>query len=128
MTAKKILVADDEHNIVKLVESRLKANGYDVITAYDGQEAFNKARSDQPDLIILDLMLPKMDGYKVCGLLKKDTNYSKIPVILFTARAQESDKAIGLEMGADAYIIKPFESEILLGKIKELLKTAQEGA
>ena len=73
-------------------------------------------------MIILDLMLPEMDGYKVCSLLKADTRYNKIPIIMFTARAQESDEKLGFEVGADAYITKPFEAEILLGKIKELLK------
>ncbi len=73
-------------------------------------------------MIILDLMLPKMDGYKVCGLLKADTRYHKIPIIIFTARAQESDKKMGEEAGGDVYIIKPFEYQVLLDKIKELLK------
>jgi len=119
---KKILVADDEADLVSIVKMRLEANNYLVITAFDGQEALEKARKEKPDLVILDLMLPKMDGYKVCGLLKADTRYNKIPIIMFIARAQESDEKLGFEVGADAYITKPFEAEILLGKIKELLK------
>ena len=119
---KKILVVDDETDLVSVVKMRLEANNYLVLTAFDGQEALEKARKEKPDLIILDLMLPKMDGYKVCGLLKADTRYNKIPIIMFTARAEESDEKLGFEVGADAYITKPFEAETLLGKIKELLK------
>jgi adenylate cyclase len=104
------------------VKMRLEAAGYEIISAYDGQEGFEKAKRDKPDLIILDLMLPKMDGYKVCALLKADTRYNKIPIIMFTARAEESDEKLEFEVGADAYITKPFEAEILLGKIKEILR------
>lgn len=119
---KKIFLVDDEKDMVEVVTSRLRSNNYDVITAYDGQEALNKAHKEKPDLIILDLMLPKMDGYKVCGLLKSDSRYAKIPIIVFTARAQESDIKLAKEVGADAYITKPFESQALIAKIKELLK------
>ncbi|MBU0693665.1 MAG: response regulator [Candidatus Omnitrophica bacterium] len=119
---KRILLVDDEPNIVKLVAARLKANGYEVISAYDGQEALETARRVKPDLIILDLMLPKMSGYKVCGLLKGDSRFAKIPIIIFTARAQEEDVKLGGELGAEAYVTKPFDSKMLLSKIKELLK------
>ena len=120
--AKRILIVDDEEGIVKVVKMYLEHHDYEVITAGDGQEGLEKAKTDKPDLIVLDLMLPKINGYKVCGLLKKDTRYAKIPVILFTAKAQEKDIKLGQEVGADAYITKPFEPEILLAKIKELLK------
>ena len=119
---KRILVVDDEEDIVKLVKMYLEHHRYEVITANDGQVGLEKAKTEKPDLIVLDLMLPKMDGYKVCGLLKKDTRYAKIPVVMFTARAQEKDVKLGQEVGADAYITKPFEPEVLLSKIKELLK------
>ena len=123
MTEKKrILIVEDEIQLMEMVKIRLEANDYEVLTAYDGQEALNKAREEEPDLIILDLMLPKIDGYKVCGLLKSDSRYNKIPIIIFTALAQNSDKEIGMEVGADAYIMKPFKSEVLLTKIRELLK------
>ncbi|MFC1646368.1 response regulator transcription factor, partial [Candidatus Omnitrophota bacterium] len=108
--------------LVEMVTMRLEASGYEVISAADGQEALDKARQEKPDLIILDLMLPKMDGYKVCGLLKADVRYNRIPIIIFTARAQESDQKMGEEAGADAYITKPFDSEVLLSKIEVLLK------
>jgi DNA-binding response OmpR family regulator len=121
MEKKRILLVDDEKDLVETLTFRLTTNNYEVINAYDGQEGLEKARSEKPDLIILDLMLPKMDGYKVCGLLKSDTRYSKIPVVMFTARAQESDKQMGEEVGADAYITKPFDPKVLLTKVQELL-------
>lgn len=122
MAKKKILLVDDERDLVEAVKFRLEANDYDVIAAYDGQEALDKARKEKPDLIILDLMLPKMDGYKVCAMLKRDSRYSTIPIIMFTARAGDSDAKLGKEMGADAYITKPFEPKALLDTIKELIK------
>ncbi|MCM8775120.1 MAG: response regulator [Candidatus Omnitrophica bacterium] len=124
-TAKKILVVDDEINILTMVEARLRGNGYDVITAMDGQEGLAKARSENPDLIILDIMLPKIDGYKVCRMLKFDEQYKHIPIILFSARTQDSDLEIGEQQGADAYITKPFEQEVLLAKIVELLSLSK---
>jgi DNA-binding response OmpR family regulator len=119
---KKILVIDDETDLTEMLVLRLEANGYQVISACNGQEGLDKARTEKPDLIILDLMLPKIDGYKVCRMLKFDERYRHIPIILFTARAQELDIKLGKEVGADAYIIKPFEPDILLSKVAELLK------
>lgn len=119
---KKILVVDDEPDIVKVVRKRLEESGYEVVTASDGQEGLEKARGVSPDLVILDLMLPKMDGYRVCGLLKRDARYAKIPVIIFSARGQADDIDLGKEVGADAYIMKPFDFQKLLMKIKELLE------
>jgi len=120
--AKRILMVDDEPEFLEMVKTRLEAGGYEVITASDGQQGLDKAKKEKPDLIILDLMLPKMDGYKVCGFLKKDTRYSGIPIIILSARAQEEDMKLGEELGADAYIIKPFDAPVLLNKIKEFLK------
>ena len=116
----RILLVDDEPQLVYLVASRLKASGYEVLTAGDGQTALEMAKKERPDLVVLDLMLPRMDGFKVCGLLKKDSRYASIPIILFSAKAQESDREMGMEAGADAYITKPFDPELLLGKIQEL--------
>lgn len=124
MAKAKILVVDDEVDLIETLKFRLEANDYDVIAAYDGQVGLEKARTEDPDLIVLDLMLPKIDGYKICRLLKFDDKYKKIPIILFTARAQESDKQMGKEVGADAYITKPFEPKVLMEKIEELLKSA----
>jgi DNA-binding response OmpR family regulator len=120
--AKKILLIDDEQQMTDMLSMRLEANGYDIVTAHDGQEGLDKARSVKPDLIILDLMLPKIGGYKVCGLLKKDARFAKIPIIIFTARAQEGDITLGKELGADAYLTKPFDAGALLAKISELLQ------
>ncbi len=122
MEKKKILIVDDEKDLVETIVFQLQGAGYEVLAAYDGREGLDRARKDKPDLIILDLMLPKMDGYKVCGLLKADTRNNKIPIIIFTARAQESDEKLGYECGANAYITKPFEFEKLITKIKALLK------
>jgi two-component system, OmpR family, alkaline phosphatase synthesis response regulator PhoP len=119
---KKILLVDDEVELSDMVKIRLEAAGYEVITVYDGQEGLNKAKELKPDLVILDLMLPKIDGYKVCRMLKFDDKYKHIPIILFTAKAQDNDKKIGEEVRADAYVTKPFEPELLMGKVKELLK------
>jgi two-component system, OmpR family, alkaline phosphatase synthesis response regulator PhoP len=118
---KKILLVDDEKDLVRSVTFRLEDAGYEVVVAWDGQEALEKTKSEMPDLIILDLMLPKMNGYKVCGLLKADSRYNRIPILMFTARAQEADRRMSEEVGADAYVTKPFEPEILFAKIEELL-------
>ncbi|MFC1508163.1 response regulator transcription factor [Candidatus Omnitrophota bacterium] len=119
--AKKILVVDDEKDLVMTLSYRLKANGYEVVAAGDGEEALKKARTENPDLILLDLMLPKLDGYKVCKVLKSEEKYKNIPIIIFTARAQEIDKDLSREALADAYMTKPFEPQALLSKIEELL-------
>ncbi len=121
MAKKKILVVEDEKDMLYAVTLELETAGYDVITASDGKEGLKKARNESPDLIILDLMLSKMDGYKVCGLLKADRRYSRIPIIMFTARAQKSDIKTGQEVGANAYITKPFDPQILLEKLRDLL-------
>jgi two-component system alkaline phosphatase synthesis response regulator PhoP len=118
---KKILVVEDEAELTGAIQIRLEQAGYEVLIAYDGQEALEKARTENPDLIVLDLMLPKIDGYKVCRLLKFDGKYKKIPVVMLTARAQEKDENLGYEVGADAFITKPFKYQVLLAKIAELL-------
>ena len=118
---RKILVVDDETEIVSLLEEELKALGYDVLTALDGLTGLEMARKERPALMILDLMLPKMDGYRVCGLLKSDLRYAKMPIILFSARAQEEDLKLGEELGANAYVTKPFEPQELLKKVQELV-------
>jgi len=118
---KRILIVDDTENIVKLVKMYLEHHHYEVITAYNGQEGLDKAKAESPDLIILDLMLPRINGYKVCGLLKRDIKYAKIPIILFSAKTQEKDMKLGRDVGADAYLTKPFEPDVLLSKINEFL-------
>ena len=120
--ARRILVIDDEDDLRKVVTYQLKASGYEVITAKDGEEGLEKARAETPDLIILDLMLPKIEGRKGCGLLKNDARYKSIPIILFTARVQTEDVELSKEVGADAYITKPFETSDLIGVVERLLK------
>lgn len=122
MDKKKILLVDDELDLVEMLSLRLEGSGYEVVKAFDGADALDKAHKEKPDLIVLDLMLPKIDGYKVCRMLKFDEKYKQIPIILFSARAQEADIVLGKEVGADAYIVKPFEADVFLAKISELLK------
>jgi DNA-binding response OmpR family regulator len=121
MATPKILIIEDEEDIAFSIARRLTAAGYEVICAEDGAEGLRRAQTENPSLILLDLMLPKMDGYKVCGLLKNDARYSKIPIIMFTARAQEEDVILGKDLGAEEYVTKPFDPKILLSKIKGLL-------
>ncbi|MBU0503528.1 MAG: response regulator [Candidatus Omnitrophota bacterium] len=120
--SKKILVVDDEQDIVSMLKMRLEASGYEILTASDGNAAYNTAKAENPDLIILDLMLPGMDGYQVCRLLKFDQKYKQIPIIMLTAKGQQEDKDWGAKAGADFYMTKPFEAKELLNKIKEFIK------
>jgi DNA-binding response OmpR family regulator len=126
MASRKILVVDDETELLLGTVIRLKAAGFDVLTAADGLEGLEKARKDSPDLIVLDLMLPKMEGLEVCGTLKRDEKYKNIPIIMLTAKAQDIDRRRGAEVGADAYITKPCDHILLLEKIEELLKNKQD--
>ncbi|MEO0087027.1 MAG: response regulator [candidate division WOR-3 bacterium] len=119
---KKILIIEDEEAIRFILEKRLNDAGYLTISAENGIEGLNKARRENPDLIILDLMLPGIDGYQVCSILKKDRRYTHIPIIILTARIQQKDYELAMQLGADAFLTKPFESQVLLSKIEELLK------
>jgi DNA-binding response OmpR family regulator len=121
MNPKKILVVDDEVDLVETVRFPLEMEGYHVLVSYNGEDALNQARKENPDLILLDLMLPKLDGYKVCRLLKFDERYKHIPILMLTAKTQEKDKTLGLETGADEYITKPFEMDYLMEKVKAYL-------
>jgi CheY-like chemotaxis protein len=118
---KRVLIVEDQAAIIHMLRMRLEANNYEVITAADGQEGLEKARKENPSLIILDIMLPKMNGYKVCQLLKADPKYNAIPIIISSGRTPQEIRKVGQEVGADAYISKPFEAEALLSKMKELL-------
>ena len=124
MPKQSILVIDDEKDIQKLIQYNLEKEGYTVLLAGTGEAGLELVKTRRPDLVILDLMLPTIDGYKVCRMLKFDEKYKKIAVIMFTARAQKSDEKLGFEVGADAYMTKPFEPNALLNKIRELLKEA----
>lgn len=120
--AKKILVTEDSPTMLEMMKVALEDAGYDVVTASDGQQALDQTKTEKPDLIILDLMLPKIDGYKVCAMLKMNEAYAHIPIIIVTARGGEQDKKLGSDVRADAYIVKPYEHETVLAKIKEFLK------
>ena len=119
---KKILIAEDSPTVLAILKSTLEEAGYSVVAAIDGQEALAKAKIEKPDLFILDLMLPKVDGYKVCGMLKFDKTFSKTPVIILTARAGDADKEMAKDVKADDYMTKPFEPSELIPKIKKFLK------
>ncbi len=119
-----ILVVDDEKKITNLIAIYLKNEGFQVITAYDGEEALNRALADQPDLIILDLMLPKLNGIEVCQILREK---SDVPVIMLTARTTEEDKLLGLNIGADDYITKPFSPRELVARVTAVLRRSESG-
>jgi DNA-binding response OmpR family regulator len=118
----RVLVVDDEPDLVRVLEFGLKASGYTVEVASDGQEGLKKAREIKPDVILLDLMLPKLDGYKVCRLLKFDDRFKHIPIIILSARTQEGDQTLALEMGANRFVTKPYDFAEILGYIETLLK------
>lgn len=122
MDKKKILLVDDEKDVLATLQSLLLTEGFNVVTATDGMEALNKVKAESPDLILLDIMLPKLDGFKVCHLLKFNDEFKKIPIIMITARAQDEDMEKGKAVGADFYLIKPFDFKILVAKMEELLK------
>jgi len=121
----KILVVDDEPDAIELIKFNLKGAGYDVLTAVDGDEALKKARSLLPDLIVLDLMLPEVDGLEVCKILRRDQRVSATPILMLTAKAAEIDRVLGLELGADDYVTKPFSPRELILRIKKLLRNGQ---
>jgi two-component system OmpR family response regulator len=116
---KKILVVDDERKIVDIIKAYLEKDGYQVITAYDGKNALEATRTQSPDLIVLDLMLPEVSGWDVCRSIRKT---SDIPIIMVTARDEVTDKIVGLEMGADDYVTKPFDPKELVSRVKAVLR------
>jgi len=118
----KILVVDDEPEAVELIEFNLKQAGFDVISAVDGAEALKKSRAALPSLILLDLMLPEVDGLEVCKILRRDPVTARIPIVMVTAKAAEIDRVLGLELGADDYITKPFSPRELVLRIKKILQ------
>ncbi|MFI3175255.1 MAG: response regulator [Bacillota bacterium] len=116
---KKILVVDDEKNIVNIISFNLKKEGYEVLSAKDGEEGVKKAMEFSPDLILLDIMMPNMDGYEACKQIRQKSN---VPIIMLTARAEEVDKVLGLELGADDYVTKPFSIRELIARVKANLR------
>lgn len=117
--AKKVLIVDDEKNIVDIIAFNLKREGYEVIKAFNGEEGVEKTFSEEPDLILLDIMMPKLDGYEACKKIREKKN---TPIIMLTARAEEVDKVLGLELGADDYVTKPFGVRELMARVKANLR------
>jgi len=126
MTKKKILVVDDEREIVTNLCMALEMKGYEALTAFDGQEALDVARKEMPDLVLLDIVMPKLNGYQVCRELKKSETTKSIPILMLTAKTQESDVFWGKETGADEYIKKPFDLADLLERIGVFLEKKEQ--
>lgn len=121
----RILLVDDEPSIIKMLGKRLETAGFDVVTAVDGEAALERARADHPDLIVLDLMLPKLSGLKVCATLKHEELHRQIPIIIFTGKDQDVDRSACVESGADGYLPKALGATVLITEIKSLLAKRQ---
>lgn len=128
MTTSRILVIDDDKSIVKLIRSYLEQSGYEVLTAYNGETALRTIYGEKPDLVVLDLMLPDRDGWDLTRLIRNDKRTATLPIIMLTARVEDSDKIIGLELGADDYITKPFNAREVVARVRALLRRTQFGA
>jgi DNA-binding response OmpR family regulator len=128
MAGERILAVDDSATILEMIKAILVGDGYEVMTAADGAEALATARREKPDLILLDVMLPKLDGYRVCRLLKFDQNYKHIPIVMLTAKTEDAAMATGIRTGADQYLTKPVEPDVLLTVVRAELDRAGQGA
>jgi len=122
MSKGKVLIVEDDRDIAEMVEYNLKEEGYETVSAFNGEEGVKLAKKESPDLIILDIMLPIIDGFEVCRVLKKEQITAEIPVIILSAKSQETDKIVGLELGADDYITKPFSPRELIARIRAILR------
>ncbi len=122
MSKERVLIVDDEEDILNLVKYNLERDGYEIVAVTSGEAAVRAARSEVPDLILLDLMLPGMDGLDVCRILKNDNNISSTPIVMLTAKGDDSDIVTGLELGADDYITKPFSPKVLIARVKAVLR------
>lgn len=125
MSKQRILVVDDDKAIVKVVRSYLEQAGYEVRVAYDGSTALHSLRSEKPDLLVLDLMLPDRDGWEITRIIRGDASLGAVPIIMLTARVEDADKIVGLELGADDYITKPFNAREIVARVRALLRRAQ---
>lgn len=126
MTKKSVLVIDDEKDIRELLLYNLAKEGYDVLTAKTGEEGFDTARTKKPDLVVLDLMLPGIDGLEVCRMLRANASTKHLPILMLTAKGTETDQIVGLELGADEYVVKPFSVKVLLARIKNLFRSREK--
>jgi two-component system alkaline phosphatase synthesis response regulator PhoP len=127
MLTKRILIVDDDKSIVKIVRGYLEQAGFEVLAAYDGETAMHALRREKPDLLILDLMLPDRDGWEITRLIRADATLATMPIIMLTARIEDTDKIIGLELGADDYITKPFNAREVVARVRALLRRSQFG-
>lgn len=119
--AKRILIVEDDWNLLEKVKAFLKRNGFEILTAFDGMSGLQIVRKEKPDLVLLDLMIPKVDGYKVCRLIKNDQNMRDVPIVIISARSSPADEKMGKELGANGYLSKPYDFKIMLLMIKDLL-------
>lgn len=126
MVQPKILIVDDEKNIVEAIKYSLGQAGFRTLTAFDGKQALELAQREVPDLITLDIMLPEHDGWEVCRLLRQDARTKRIPILMLTAKTDEAEKIVGLELGADDYMTKPFSMKELVARIKAILRRSKE--
>lgn len=126
MARKRILIVDDEVDIINTIKLFLEIEGYDIIIAFDGREALDKVRSENPELIILDVMLPSIDGFEIAQKLKSDARYKHIPILIVTAFAQRAEEELAKKSLADSYMTKPLELDVLNDKVKELLSRRRE--
>ena len=122
MVGSKVLIVEDDRTLLEVLQYNLAREGYDVLTAADGAAGLETARSGKPDLVILDVMLPKMDGYEVCRILRQETT---VPIMMLTARTEETDRVVGLEVGADDYVTKPFSMRELMARVRAMLRRAE---
>ena len=119
--AKRILIVEDNPSVLKATSYILEKEGYEVLTAVDGLDGLKKAKEENPDLLILDVMLPGIDGFEICHSLRAEAQTAHLPILMFSAKGQETDKATGLKVGADEYLTKPVERTVLLSKVEALL-------
>jgi len=124
---KRILIIEDDRDIVELVRYNLANEGFQVSAAFDGGTGLNTLKKTPPDLLLLDLMLPKLSGLEICREIRRDDSLNRLPILMLTARGEEADRVVGLEMGADDYVTKPFSPRELLARVKALLRRAAHG-
>jgi len=125
--SQRILVVDDDKGIVRLLRTYLERAGFQAILAYDGESALHAVRREHPDLILLDLMLPDRDGWELTRLIRGDTSLAHIPIVMLTARVEDADKVVGLDLGADGYLTKPFNPQVVLAVVRSVLRRATAG-
>ena len=126
MSKGKIEIIEDDRDIVEMIEYNLKEEGYQIVSAHDGEKGLEFAKREKPDLIILDIMLPAIDGFEVCRVLKQQQSTAHIPIIILSAKSRETDKVVGLELGADDYVTKPFSPRELIARIKAVLRRQKQ--